>query len=146
MRKLNDPKRIAQCARIKEMILGQVADAQLGQVAVPGQGLHPRRIAGEVGVPGVVHGQPVGESVSAWVLASLDSHKLMRLGAIAELEGTGGGELCKTMTLAKLRQPGQPVPGPGQHPEGPVPLHQHVPGKAPLLGWRAPAAGSCARP
>ena len=54
----------------------------------------------------LANGQPVGESVSAWVLASLDSHKLMRLGAIAELEGTGGGELCKTMTLAKLRQPG----------------------------------------
>ena len=54
----------------------------------------------------LANGQPVGESVSAWVLASLDSHKLMRLGAIAELSGTGGGELCKTMTLAKLRQPG----------------------------------------
>ena len=50
-------------------------------------------------------GQPVGESVSAWVLASLDSRKLMRLSAIPELEGTGGGELCKTMTLAKLRRP-----------------------------------------
>ena len=53
-----------------------------------------------------VNGQPVGESVSAWVLASLDSHKLMRLGTIAELDGTSGGTLCKTMTLAKLRQPG----------------------------------------
>lgn len=51
-------------------------------------------------------GQPVGESVSAWVLADLNSHKLMKLGAIAEFEGTDGGALCKTMTLAKLRQPG----------------------------------------
>lgn len=54
----------------------------------------------------LANGQPVGESVSAWVLASLDTHKLVRLSAIPELEGTGGGELCKTMTLAKLRQPG----------------------------------------
>ncbi len=54
----------------------------------------------------LANGQPVGESVSAWVLASLDSHKLMRLRAIPELEGTGGGALCKTMTLAKLHQPG----------------------------------------
>lgn len=51
-------------------------------------------------------GEPVGESVSAWVLAGLEDRKLMRLGSIAELEQTGGGELCKTMTLAKLRQPG----------------------------------------
>ena len=54
----------------------------------------------------LVNGQPVGESVSAWVLANVNSRKLMRLSAIPELEGTGGGALCKTMTLAKLRQPG----------------------------------------
>ncbi len=54
----------------------------------------------------LANGQPAGESVSAWVLASLDSRRLMRLGTIAEFQGTDGGELCKTMTLAKLRQPG----------------------------------------
>ncbi len=53
----------------------------------------------------LANGQPVGESVSAWVLASVDAHKLLRLGSITELAGTGGGELCKTMTLAKLRRP-----------------------------------------
>ena len=57
----------------------------------------------------LANGQPVGESVSAWVLASLGSRKLMRLGGIPELEGTGGGTLCKTMTLAKLRQPGDMI-------------------------------------
>ena len=57
----------------------------------------------------LANGQPVGESVSAWVLASLDSHKLVRLSAIPELEGTGGGALCKSVTLAKLRQPGDLV-------------------------------------
>lgn len=50
-------------------------------------------------------GQQVGESVSAWVLASAVGHKLLRLGAIEELSNTSGGELCKTMTLAKLRRP-----------------------------------------
>ncbi|WP_201757247.1 acyl-ACP thioesterase domain-containing protein [Colidextribacter sp. OB.20] len=54
----------------------------------------------------LANGQLVGESVSAWVLADVNSRRLMRLSAIPELTGTGGGELCKTMTLAKLRQPG----------------------------------------
>ena len=54
----------------------------------------------------LANGQPVGESVSAWVLADMNSHKLVRLSAIPELAGTGGGQLCKTMTLARLRQPG----------------------------------------
>ena len=53
----------------------------------------------------LANGQPVGESVSAWVLASLQGHRLLRLGAIAELAETSGGALCKTMTLAKLHQP-----------------------------------------
>ena len=52
-----------------------------------------------------VRGEQVGECVSAWVLASLDSRQLIRLGTVRELDGTSGGELCKTMTLAKLRQP-----------------------------------------
>ena len=47
----------------------------------------------------------VGESVSAWVLASVKGHKLLRLGVVTELAGTSGGELCKTMTLAKLHRP-----------------------------------------
>ena len=50
-------------------------------------------------------GVPVGESVSGWVLANVETHKLMRLSSIQELEGTGGGELCKTRTLSKLRCP-----------------------------------------
>ena len=51
------------------------------------------------------NGEQVGESVSGWVLAHVDSHKLMRLGDVTELEGTSGGALCKTMTLAKLHHP-----------------------------------------
>ena len=51
------------------------------------------------------NGEQVGESVSGWVLASVDTHRLMRLGDVTELAGTSGGELCKTMTLAKLHHP-----------------------------------------
>ena len=54
-----------------------------------------------------VDGELVGESVSGWVLASVQTRKLLRLGDVAELAGTGGGELCKTMTLAKLHHPAQ---------------------------------------
>lgn len=54
-----------------------------------------------------VDGELVGESVSGWVLASVQTRRLLRLGDVAELAGTGGGELCKTMTLAKLRHPAQ---------------------------------------
>ncbi len=50
-------------------------------------------------------GEQVGESVSAWVLAGVKDHKLLRLGSVTELANTGGGELCKTMTLSKLRRP-----------------------------------------
>ena len=52
-------------------------------------------------------GEKVGESVSGWVLASLADRRLVRLSTIAELKGTGGGPLCKEMTLSKLRLPGE---------------------------------------
>ena len=54
-----------------------------------------------------VGGQRVGESVSAWVLASLEGHKMMRLSAVSELVGTDGGELCKERMLSKLCGPKQ---------------------------------------
>lgn len=47
----------------------------------------------------------VGESVSAWVLANVETRRLMRLSAIQELAGTGGGELCKNRLLNKIRAP-----------------------------------------
>ena len=47
----------------------------------------------------------VGEAVSGWVLADLESRKLLRLGAISALEATDGGDLCKDKLLAKLRMP-----------------------------------------
>ena len=52
----------------------------------------------------------VGEAVSAWVLADLDSRKLLRLGGVPELEGTDGGARCKDRTLNKLRLPAQFTP------------------------------------
>ncbi len=52
-----------------------------------------------------VGGTPVGEAVSAWVLADVTSRHLLRLGAIPSLADTWGGELCKTRLLKKLRMP-----------------------------------------
>ncbi len=53
----------------------------------------------------LVDGAPVGEAVSAWVLADLDSHKLLRLSSIPCLENTTGGSRCKDRLLRKLRMP-----------------------------------------
>ena len=47
----------------------------------------------------------VGEGVSAWVLASADDHKLMRLNGVTEMATTDGGELCKSKLLSKLKAP-----------------------------------------
>lgn len=52
----------------------------------------------------------LGEGVAAWVLADRDSHKLLRLGDMKELEGIDGGELCKSITLSKLRCPEELCP------------------------------------
>lgn len=49
--------------------------------------------------------EQVGEAVSGWVLADLDSHKLLRLGSVTVLEGTDGGALCKSKNLSKVRVP-----------------------------------------
>ena len=53
----------------------------------------------------LVDGKPVGESVSGWVLANIETRKLIRLSTVRELEGTGGGELCKSRMLNKLHCP-----------------------------------------
>lgn len=52
-----------------------------------------------------VNGRSVGEAVSTWVLADVDTHKLFRIANISEFEGTDGGELCKDKVLNKLRLP-----------------------------------------
>lgn len=50
-------------------------------------------------------GERVGEAVSVWVLADLDTHKLFRLSNVEEFAGTDGGELCKDKRLTGLRMP-----------------------------------------
>lgn len=49
--------------------------------------------------------EPVGECVSAWVLARQSDRQLLRLSAIRELDNTGGGALCKDKKLSKLHLP-----------------------------------------
>ena len=39
------------------------------------------------------------------MLASLDTRQIIRLATVHELDGTGGGELCKSKKLSKLRLP-----------------------------------------
>lgn len=52
-----------------------------------------------------VKGEPVGEAVSAWVLADQDSRKMMRFGDITQFRHTTGGSLCKEIRLGKIKVP-----------------------------------------
>ena len=52
-----------------------------------------------------VNGERVGEGVSAWVLADLNTRKLIRLNQISEMTDTDGGALAKDKTLKKLHRP-----------------------------------------
>ena len=49
--------------------------------------------------------QRVGESVSVWVLADVNTRKMARLTDVAALETTHGGDLRKSITVAKLKTP-----------------------------------------
>lgn len=53
----------------------------------------------------LANGEPVGESVSAWVMAEMATRRIVKLSGVKELEGTDGGELCKTKQLSRLRVP-----------------------------------------
>lgn len=50
-------------------------------------------------------GEPVGEAVSTWVMADLDTHKLIRLSDVEEFAQTTGGELCKSVKLHRAHMP-----------------------------------------
>lgn len=52
-----------------------------------------------------VNGEAVGQALSAWVLAGMESHRLLHLAGVEEIEDTGGGSLCRSDTLRKLRLP-----------------------------------------
>lgn len=74
-----------------------------------------------------VRGERVGQCVSAWVLANLDSRQLIRLGSVHQLDGTSGGELCKTKKLSKLRLPQDMAPaGPRKLRYSDTDLNGHV--------------------
>ncbi len=52
-----------------------------------------------------VDGVPVGEAVSTWVLADLETRKLLRMSKVVEFADTTGGEYSKTMTLSRIHMP-----------------------------------------
>lgn len=49
----------------------------------------------------------VGRALSAWVLADWDTHKILKLGDVRELDGTDGGSLIRTDILRKPRLPAE---------------------------------------
>lgn len=50
-------------------------------------------------------GKRVGEAVSLWVMADLDTHKPLRLSGVEEFEATTGAELCKSIKLHRVPMP-----------------------------------------
>lgn len=53
----------------------------------------------------LVDGTPVGEAVSAWVLMNHEDGRIEKLSHVPELSANGGGPLCKSIILSKLRMP-----------------------------------------
>lgn len=53
-----------------------------------------------------VAGELVGESVSGWVFVDIESRKILHLSDVAELEGTTGGDLCKSKKLNRCPRAG----------------------------------------
>lgn len=56
------------------------------------------------------NGVQIGEAVSTWVLADLNTHKLKRLSEIGEFQLTTGGDLCKSIMLHRNRMPEEMIP------------------------------------
>lgn len=52
-----------------------------------------------------VCGEPVGQALSAWVLADLETHALARMSAFPEMQDTDGGSRNRTTRLHALRVP-----------------------------------------
>ena len=52
------------------------------------------------------NGQRIGQAVTGWVLVDADSHRLLRMKDVSEMQGTDGGELLKTVRLHRAPQPG----------------------------------------
>jgi len=55
-------------------------------------------------------GSPIGEAVSIWVAADVESRRLLRFADVPEVAASGGGELCKDRKLKGLHLPGDMVP------------------------------------
>lgn len=51
------------------------------------------------------NGEQIGEAVSTWILADLDTHKMKKLTEIPEFHVTTGGDLCKSIQLHKVKLP-----------------------------------------
>lgn len=54
-----------------------------------------------------VDGKPVGEAVSTWVMADVESRRLLRFSAMEEFRDTDGGTLCKDILLHRPKLPAE---------------------------------------
>ncbi|HCO62458.1 MAG TPA: acyl-ACP thioesterase [Clostridiales bacterium] len=52
-------------------------------------------------------GKPIGQGTSAWVLVDVNTHRLVRMKNLEEMEGTDGGALCKEVKLHRIHMPQQ---------------------------------------
>lgn len=50
-------------------------------------------------------GKTIGEGISLWVLADVETRKLRRVSDLPEFDGTSGGDRSKSRLLPKLRMP-----------------------------------------
>lgn len=50
-------------------------------------------------------GKPIGEAVSTWVMADVDTYRLARLDTLEEFHGTDGGKNCKKILLHRVKLP-----------------------------------------
>ncbi len=53
----------------------------------------------------LVNGKRVGEAVSLWVLADIDTRRILRMSRLSQLQSSSGGSLCKERTLKPLHPP-----------------------------------------
>lgn len=53
----------------------------------------------------IVDGETIGQAVTTWVMADVDSRRLFRMKDLTEFAGTDGGELCKDIKLHRVKMP-----------------------------------------
>lgn len=53
----------------------------------------------------IADGKNIGQAVTTWVMADIESRKLFRMKDLVEFQGTDGGEKCKSIRLHRVKMP-----------------------------------------